>query len=295
VAPQGVFAANEKTDIELLYLAKLFHPSQIYDMDIIMKKYGRKIISAAMVAFSLMVIAQANAFELGARAYVWFPTLKKSHIQTITEGTQDSDINAKDMLGIGDKATFSVEAYGGVGKNHVILMFTPFGYSADALLADNLKYNGKTIFKGDDVHSDLGYSMFDLEYQRDLINMENILAGFSVRGVVQVKYSTGSFKLNSGATGFDEKDSFNSVIPMIGISAHIGLLANLLELRAQATGGGYNSDNYSYEALATLSLTPFPFFNINASYKLVQLKMDVNNYKMDTLYTGPYFGLTVGF
>jgi hypothetical protein len=295
LSPQGVFAANEKTDIELLYLAKLFHPSQIYEMEIIMKKYGTNIILAVMVAFSLMVVAQANAFELGARAYVWFPDLKKSDIQTITKGIQDSDINAKDMLGIGNNATFSVEAYGGVGKNHVSLMFTPFGYSADALLADNLKYNGKTIFKGADVHSDLGYSMFDLEYQRDLINMENILAGFSVRGIIQVKYSTGSFKLNSGATGFDEKNSFNSVIPMIGIGAHIGLLANLLELRAQATGGGYNSDNYSYEALVTLSLTPFPFFNINASYKLVQLKMDVNNYKMDTLYTGPYLGLTVGF
>jgi len=264
-------------------------------MKIIMKKYGRNIILAVTVAFSLMVVAQANAFELGARAYAWFPELKKSDIQTITEGIQGSDINAKDMLGIGDKATFSVEAYGGVGKHHLSLMFTPFGYSADALLTENLKYNGKTILKGNDVHSDLGYSMFDLEYQRDLINMENILAGFSVRGIVHMKYSTGSFKLNSGATGFDEKDSFNSVIPMIGIGAHIGVLANLLELWAQATGGGYNSDNYSYEALVSMSITPFPFLNINASYKLVQLKMDVNNYRMDTLYTGPYLGFAVGF
>jgi hypothetical protein len=82
---------------------------------------------------------------------------------------------------------------------------------------------------------------------------------------------------------------------MIGVGAHIGLLANLLEMRAQVTGGGYSSGNYSYEALADLSLTPFPFLDIHAGYKLLQLKMDVNDYQMDTLYTGPYIGVSLGF
>ena len=65
--------------------------------------------------------------------------------------------------------------------------------------------------------------------------------------------------MNAAGSGFDQKKSFDSVIPMIGFGAHIGLVANLLELRAQATAGGYGSDNYSYETLADLSLTPFPF------------------------------------
>jgi len=59
--------------------------------------------------------------------------------------------------------------------------------------------------------------------------------------------------------------------------------------------GGYNSDNYSYEALTDLSLTPFPFLDIHAGYKLLQRKMDVNNYMMDTLYTGPFAAIAVGF
>lgn len=82
---------------------------------------------------------------------------------------------------------------------------------------------------------------------------------------------------------------------MIGSGAHIGLLANLLELRAQATVGGYSSNNYACEALADFSLTPFPFLDVHAGYRLLQQKMDVNDYKMNTLYTGPYIGLTVGF
>jgi len=260
-----------------------------------MRTCGKNIFLAVAVVFSLMVAAQANALELGARAYLWVPDLKKADIQTIAAGVEQSNINTKDMLGVGNKITYAVEAYGGVGKNHLSLMYTPFGYTSDAVLAAALNYNGVTYNPGTTVHSDLDYSMFDLKYQRDLINMENILAGFSIGGIAQIKYSTGSFKLNAAANGFDQKKSFNSVIPMVGVGAHIGLLAKLLELRAQVTGGGYGSNNYSYEALADLSLTPFPFLDIHAGYKLLQLKMDVNDYKMDTLYTGPYVALAVGF
>ena len=260
-----------------------------------MKDLGRYTVLAFAFAFSLMVVAQANAFELGARAYLWIPDLKKADIQTIAAGVEQSNINTKDVLGVGNKITYAVEVYGGVGKNHVSLMYTPFGYSSDAILAAALSYNGVTYNPGTAVRSDLEYSMFDLKYQRDLLNMENILAGFSVGAIAQLKYSTGSFKLNASGTGFDQKRSFDSWMPMAGVGAHIGLIANLLEIRAQATAGGSGSGNYSYEALADLSVTPFPFLDIHAGYKLLQIKMDKNDYKMDTLYTGPYVALTVGF
>jgi hypothetical protein len=154
-----------------------------------MKKYGRNFILACTIVFSLMVVAQANAFELGARAYVWFPDLKTSDIQSTVAGIQDSNINTEDMLGIGNKATYSAEVYGGLGSHHVSFMFTPFGYSSSTILAAALKYNGVNYSPGTAVQSDLDYSMFDLKYQHDLINLENILAGFSIGGIAQVKYS----------------------------------------------------------------------------------------------------------
>lgn len=260
-----------------------------------MMKLGKRVIFVFTVMLALMCVVPANAWELGARGYVWFPDLKTADIKTITNGIENSDINVKDAMGIGNKATFSVEAYGGVGKNHLSLMFTPFGYTTDNVLNAALNYNGINYPINTAVHSDLSYSMFDLRYQRDLINLENVLAGFSLGGIVQVKYSTGSYTLNAAGTGMDQKKSFDSVIPMIGVGAHIGMLANLLEIRAQVTGGGYNSDNYSYEGLAEISLTPFPFLDIHVGYKLLQQKMDVNSFKMDTLYTGPYVGLSLGF
>lgn len=260
-----------------------------------MNKKVAKLVLLLAVFFSFCFVAQAGAFEVGARAYLWFPYTKKADFQAIANNVQNNEINAKDILGFGDKVTYAVEAYGGVGKNHLSLTFTPFDYSADVLLTNNITFNGKPLTVGNPVRSDLAYSMFDLKYQRDLLNLENILAGFSIGGIAQVKYSTGTFKLNQGATGFDEKKSFDSFLPMIGVGAHVGLIANLLELRAQITAGGYGSDNYSFEGVADIFVTPFPFLDIYAGYKLTQLKMDVNDYKMDTLYTGPYLAFSVGF
>ena len=260
-----------------------------------MRNYGRCFICASVVFSLLILVSSASAIELGARGYVWFPDMKTADIQSTFAGVQDSTINAKDMLGVGNKATYSVEAYGGLGKHRLSFMFTPFGYTTDSVLTAALKYNGKTYNTGTAVHSDLNYSMFDLKYQYDFINMENILAGFSVGGIGQIKYSTGSFKLNAAGDGFDQSKSFNSVLPMIGLGAHVGLLANWLEFRAQVTGGGYSSGNYSFEGLADLSLTPFPYVDIHAGYRLLKLKVDTNDFTMDNFYTGPYVGLTVGF
>ena len=60
------------------------------------------------------------------------------------------------------------------------------------------------------------------------------------------------------------------------------------------TGVAYSS-NYLYEALADLSLTPFPFRDIHAGYKIIRLKIDRNDVFLDSQFAGPFIGLTVSF
>jgi len=81
---------------------------------------------------------------------------------------------------------------------------------------------------------------------------------------------------------------------MIGVGAHIGLIANILEARAQVTGMGY-SGNYVIEALADISVTPFPFVDLHGGYKYIGLQIDKSNYYMNTQFYGPFAALTVGF
>lgn len=255
----------------------------------------RKYLLLWLVFFSLFTVSPAGALELGARGYLWFPDLKVSEVKSTAAGVEGSSVDVKDALGVGNKATYAVEAYGGIGNHHVGFTFTPFSYSDNTVLSSALKFNGVTYNANTPVNSELDFSMFDLKYQYDIINLENILAGFSVGPVAQIKFTTGSFDLNGAGAGLNQSRGFNSVLPMVGVGAHVGLVANLLEARAQVTGGGYGSDNYSIEAVADISWTPFPFMDINAGYKMVKLKIDKDDYRMDQLFTGPYIALTVGF
>jgi len=260
-----------------------------------MKKHPVMFLAVGIMLFSFTLAAPLHAFELGARAYLWFPDFKTAEAKSTAAGVDGSSISMKDMLGISNRPTYALEAYGGVGRHHLSFSYTPFGYTDNKILSSNLNFNGVTYNANTGVKSELAFSMFDLKYQYDIINMENILAGFSLGPMAQVKLSTGSFKMTAPGAGFDQSKSFNSVIPMVGVGAHIGLIANLLEARVQVTGGGYGSGNSSLEALADISVTPFPFVDIHGGYKVVKLKMDVNDYAMDSLFTGPYVALTVGF
>ena len=73
--------------------------------------------------------------------------------------------------------------------------------------------------------------MIDLEYQYKFLNLENILAGFSIGIIGKIKYLDGEARMNSSI--YDNKKDIHVPIPMIGLGAKIGLLADILWKRGQ--------------------------------------------------------------
>ena len=234
-----------------------------------------------------------GAFEIGARGYYWFPGFK-ADMKSDSAGLSGTDVNLKDNLDVGTKAFPSVEVFGGLGRNHLGLTYTPIAYSGSTTLATRIDFNGKTFAAGTNVDSDLKLRMLDLEYRFTALNMENIMAGFSIDAIGQIKYIDGEARIFVPATGVEGKQSVQLPIPMVGVGAHVGLLLNLLEARAKITGIGY-SGNYLYEALADISLTPFPFLDIHAGYKVIRVHLDRNDFFLNADFAGPYLALTVSF
>jgi hypothetical protein len=243
--------------------------------------------------FVIGAVNSASALELGARAYYWFPSFK-TDVRADDLGIPGNDINVKDMLGLSTKYFPSVEAFAGIGKHHLSLTYTPVDYSDSTLLASNVTFKGKTYTGGDTVETELKFAMLDLEYQYDLLDFENILAGFSIGLIGKVKYLDGKVRLNDTTASIDEKETFQVPVPMLGLGLHIGILADLLEARAKVTGIGY-SGNSLIEAFADLSVTPFPFLDIHGGYKIIRVNVEHNDYYMDSEFSGPYVALTVGF
>ena len=256
-----------------------------------MKKFCR--LSNCFVAATFLVILfsqVASAFEIGARGYLWFPTLK-SNLRDSGNSTPGTEFNLKDDLGLGSKPYPSIEVYGGLGKSHVSLMYTQAEYSGSTSLISPITFNG-TPFNIGAVDSTFKITMLDLAYKYDIIDLGNILAGFSISAIGKLKYIEGETAIASG--GLQSSGNFKLPVPMVGAAAHIGILANILEARAELTGIAY-SGNYIYEALADLSFTPFPFVDINGGYKIIGIHVDYNDIYFASDIAGPYLALTVGF
>ncbi len=245
------------------------------------------------LALFLLWAMPVSALEFGARAYYWFPTFK-ADMKADGGSVTGTDINLKDNLGVGTKAFPSVEVFAGLGRSHLALNYTPIEYSGSTKLATDINFNGQKFITGANVDTDLKLRMLDLEYRFTVLNMENMMAGFSLDAIAQLKYLDGEAKIAAATLGKEAKQSIQLPLPMVGAGAHLGLLLNLLEARAKVTGISY-SGNYIYEALADLSLTPFPFLDIHAGYKVIQVRLDKNDLFLNANFAGPFVALTVSW
>jgi hypothetical protein len=250
-------------------------------------------VCCVLAVFLLTVgsITPANALEFGVRGYYWFPTFK-SDLKLNSGSTSGTEFNVKDTFGLPSEGIPSVEAYAGIGKHHASLMYTGVKYSGTQTLSSPVTFGGKSY--GGSVTGDFSFRMIDAEYQYDFLNLENFLAGFSIGAIGKFKYFEGEAKLYNTTNG-ETSQTFNLPIPMIGIGAHVGILADLLEARAKITGMGY-SGNYIYEALADISVTPFPFVDIHGGYKVIAVKVDnISDVTANPSFQGPYIALTIGW
>ncbi len=150
---------------------------------------------------------------MASRGYYWFTGISG----TLGAGDNATHIDVKNDLGIGDSNLPGIEAYAGIGRSHLSLMYTPLDYKGDAVVHNvifaNQTYNGP-------VHCELDSTMLDLNFQYDLFKFNAILAGISVGPVVGIKLLDGDVKLQSST--LNNKETFTVPVPMIGVGANVG-------------------------------------------------------------------------
>jgi outer membrane protein len=250
-------------------------------------------LALSLLLVTLLLPASTLAFEIGARGYYWFPSLDGN--VKVDEAGVGTTIDFEKDLGIEDENYPAVEVFLGDGRHHLSLTYTNIDYSGKKTLTRDIIFNGKTYNIGDLVESSIEYKMMDLHYQYDFLNLENVLAGFSLGVVFQIKYLDGEVGLKT-ATGtvIDEKKDFTFPLPMIGLNLHIGMLADVLEARLRGTAIGY-AGNAIYELIADISWTPLPFLDIHGGYKSFVIDIDEDDVVFDYDMSGPFVALTLSF
>ena len=234
----------------------------------------------------------ALAIDLGVRAFYWAPGLN-GDLKVDASGLPGTKVDLKSDLGMDEESIPMIEAFAGIGKHHLSVAYYKVKYSGEKELGEAINFNGNTYGVNEVVSSEFSYTDFDVEYRYDLIDLENFLAGGSIGAVGKLKYMDGLVSLKS-ETIAKKEETFIVPIPMIGAHLHLGLLANLLEFRAQLAGIGYSGATM-YEGYADVSLTPYPIVDIHAGYRAFVLDVDKEDIEMNFDTTGPYIGISVGF
>ena len=81
---------------------------------------------------------------------------------------------------------------------------------------------------------------------------------------------------------------------MVGLGAHVGILAGWLELRLRGVGMAYQGDSI-LDLQGEAALTPFPFLEIVGGYRHFSIDVDRDDVLLDYTQTGPYVGAAFVF
>ena len=245
-----------------------------------------------LVLLTIFYVPSVSALGFGAQAEYWIPTFK-GDLRVDNNGVPGTEINLKDDLDVSNDNIPGVEAYFGIGNHEITLSYSQVNLSGANNINKEIKFNGDTYSKNTYVESELKTSMIDLEYQYKILNFKNILAGLSFGIIGKVKYFDGDLRIHSSE--YDTQKDIHIPIPMIGVGAKIGLLANILEARGKIVGMGY-SGSFFYDAMADISVTPIPFLNIHGGYRAMSVKLDnVSDVYAKMDFYGPYVGLLISF
>ena len=250
-----------------------------------------KILTGFILCLFLMAMP-ALAVDLGVRGYYWLPDLD-GNVTYDGDVADATELDLGDDLGMERESYPMIEIFAGLGDHHLSFTYYKASYSGDETLDATIEFGDEVFTAGEDIESELEFTVMDFAYQWDAINLENILAGGSLGLVGKVKYLDITASVEGDTVDKEEVD-IGVPIPMVGLNLHVGILANILEARLQVTGMGY-SGNSVVEFLGDVSYTPFPFMDIHAGYRSFSVGVDVEDVEAELVTAGPYVALTIGF
>ena len=252
------------------------------------------LLALAMMLFALPAFA-GPGFDVGARAYYWFPKLTGT-VETLTAGfTDNQSFDVKDDLGVKDKNFAAGEAFVRLGRFRLRAGYTPLNFTGDKALTRTIVFQGQSFNVGTQVHSKLDMKTYDGEIGVDILRPEiPVLANVYVGLLAKVKYVDGMVEITDGTPADRKQKDFHAPIPMVGAQGGIGFLADWIRVDAKVAGIAY-SGKHLYEGDIYASFSPFPFIKLQGGYRAIDLKYDDSDFKAALKIKGPYVGLQAAF
>ena len=255
------------------------------------RRYTDKFI-ILLFAFTLALpvgAKNAGALELGVEADYWITNLSGTVKSDLT-GVLGDKIDFKEDLGMKDENIAGGMLYFQAGKHRLTLRYAPLKYTGSKNITSSFTFNGVSYSATTRVNSTMELAQTDIQYTYWLLNMKT---GARLGLVGAVKSVNAKTSLKAPAVSINEEQSISAAIPMVGLSAELGL-GDLVRFKATGVGVAYN-ENSLFDVTAALEISPVPLFGITLGYRGVYLKVDSGDTEVKIDTTGAFVGLFAHF
>jgi hypothetical protein len=266
-----------------------------------MRKPLRRLLVLALLAAALPAqaidddrfVLRASAFNGDGRADVEGRTTYLGTPETYAE-----------RFDTGSTTVPAVEAQLRLGERHrLVFNHISFDEDQDATLDEPISFDTVTIPAGSTARGEAELRLTGLAYDFAVVESQTFSAGLQL-GVQNARVS-GRLRAVSGANAYDESDSEDGTLPVLGARLTFAPNASWrVEAQAQHVDAGWlGADDYEGSLTMAHALAEYRFggrFGLHAGYKSVRVDLrdpeqDEGVTGFDLRFDGPVVGLTVAF
>lgn len=258
-----------------------------------MRRVWCGIFVTALFLFAPAAPAAALPFiEVWGEVRYWRPTLE-SEVAGSTAGLQGTTVDAVDTLGLDEEQNvFEGRAgIGFLGRHKLRLGYLPLSFDGDRTITQTFTFEGQTFTANDRVITDLDVKILRLGYEYDFFRTAVGYLGF----LLEVHYFEGEARLRDVTAGFDRTVDFNVPVPVIGLAFRAYPITRIISVGAELVGVSAGSKGHYLDGEASITLSPWPFVELTAGYRAIDLEFEDDDDRIDLFLHGPFAMFTVRF
>ncbi|MGH7362300.1 MAG: hypothetical protein ACREJ7_07335 [Candidatus Methylomirabilales bacterium] len=230
--------------------------------------------------------------EVWGEARYWRPTLE-SEIVATAAGLQGTRVDAVDTLGV-DEEQNVFEGRAGLtffGRHKFRIGYLPLSFEGDRTITQDFNFGGVTFTASERVLTDLDVKILRGGYEFDFFKTPVGYLGI----LLEVHYFDGEAHLRTVSTGKDETVDFRVPIPVIGLAFRAYPITRILSVGAEVVGITAGDKGHYLDGEMSITLSPWPFVELTAGYRVIDLEGEEGDDKIDLFLHGPFASFTVRF
>lgn len=225
--------------------------------------------------------------EVWGEARYWRPTLESA----IVAGVAGTSVDPVSDLGV-DEEQNVFEGRAGLtflGRHKFRIGYLPLSFDGDRTITRSFTFQGQTFNVSDRVITDLDVKILRGGYEFDFFKTPVGYLGI----LLEVHYFDGEARLRSSTE--DERVDFQVPIPVIGLAFRAYPITRILTVGAEVVGITAGDKGHYLDGEMSITLSPWPFVELTAGYRVIDLEGEEGNDKIDLFLHGPFASFTVRF